>query len=174
MIVRRIFIILFFVVNLLLGLASAKADSLTVAQVTQELKQGSVLTLRNDVAQDFAENLLAAQQPGVCSYCAFEPDSLQLSINAVLKAIALEKSFGLKFCDDFNCQIAWDQSTVAIDDRVSIGFTPSALNFGEVPVSTPEPSVIVLLLVALVYLCVAGSKPKRHRDYPYVHTERKA
>src|SRR6266705_1360623 len=105
---------------------AAQAD--TVKEVTQEIKIGSVLTLRNDVAEDFAENLLAAQ--------AASPllNSLDLSIAAVFKAIGIEQSFGTRYCDDGNCAIVWQQSSIAIDPNAGIGITPSALYFGD-PVS---------------------------------------
>lgn len=164
--------------NILLALtlcvlgSSVRADSLTLAQVTQQISSGSVLKLRDDVAQDFAENLLAAQLPGVCSYCASQPDSLQLSIDAVLKAIKLEKSFHEKYCDDSDCQIAWTQSNIAIDDRAVVVITPSALRFAE-PVNTPEPSTIVLCLAGLLWALAFSTKKNALREYPANHPQRK-
>jgi Protein of unknown function (DUF4031) len=122
--------------------------SLTLAEITQQIKSQSPLGLHNDVAQDFAENLIAAQAPGVCSYCALEPTSLQLSVNAVIKALNLERSFGIKYCDDSNCTIAWEQSNIAVDTNVHVVITPSALTFN--PVTTPEPSTLVFIYAALI------------------------
>jgi hypothetical protein len=134
---------------------SARADSVSV--ITQELRHDSSLTLRNDVAEDLAENLLTAQ--AAAYYTAFEPDSLQLSINAVLRAITLEKSFGFSYCDDSTCPIVWAQSTIAIDTRAGVGLSPSEINFGSVPVSTPEPSLLALLGVPLFVLFLKARKP---------------
>lgn len=120
-----------------------KADSL--ADVTLQISSGSVLKLRDDVAQDFAENLLAAQ--AAAYYTQFEPDSLQLSIDAVLRAIRLEKSFHTKYCDDNNCQIVWSQSNIAIDDRAHVILSASVL---QEPVSTPEPTTWFLLAIASI------------------------
>jgi hypothetical protein len=115
-----------------------------------------VLSLRQNVASFWASNLLAAQDPRVCSYCSSEPDSLQLSINAVLKAIRIEADpiygAGLSYCDLTNCTIANTQSTIAIDDRVSITLTPAALNFGDVIIATLEPETPLLILVGLLLL----------------------
>lgn len=129
----------------------ARGDTLSLAQVTYQINSSSPLKLRDDVSQDFAENLLAAQLPGVCSYCANEADSLQLSIDAVIRAIGLDKRLGKDhYCDDSNCSIAWGQSMIAIDDRAVVGL--SAIRAAEVSVRTPEPSIILLLLAGLTSL----------------------
>jgi hypothetical protein len=84
-----------------------------------------------------------------------------LSIDAVLRAIGLEQSIaGLAWCNRTDCTIANNQSTIAIDDRVSIVITPASLDFGDVPVgqsktesvtvSTPEPSSMWLLVAGLL------------------------
>jgi hypothetical protein len=129
----------------------SRADSLSI--VTQDLTQGSVLPLLDDVAEDMAENLLAAQL--AAPYTQWESDSLQLSINSVLKAIGLEQSWGATYCDDLNCSIAWLQSTVAIDDGAQLSLSPTSINFGDVPISTPEPSTLLLLLPVLIAACLA-------------------
>jgi hypothetical protein len=86
----------------------------------------------------------------VCDYCVYEPDSLQLSINAVLRAIWIEQFYGgLTYCDRDNCPIAWSQSTIAINGFASATLTPSSIDFGEVPVVTPEPEVCTLMLMGL-------------------------
>jgi len=116
--------------------------------------------LHQNVAGLWADNLLAAQDPAVCDYCAAEADSLPLSIAAVLKAITIEADpvygFGLTFCDRTNCWLANLQSTIAIDDRVSVVITPSFIDFGNVPVSTGEPGVF--LLVAAGYLVLLATR----------------
>jgi len=146
---------------LFLNVWPAKADSLTTNQIAQEIKQQSALSLHQNVAYLWASNLLAAQDPAVCSYCAQEPDSLQLSINAVLKAIGLEQSLaGLTFCNLTNCTIANSQSMIAIDDRVSVTLAPLSVHFGEIPVSTLEPASVALLGCGLLYFLVLRL-PKR-------------
>jgi len=128
----------------------AIADQLSLQDVQQQIKSGSVLPLRQGVAHLYAENLIAAQDPSVCDYCVYEPDSLQLSINAVLRAIWIEQFYGgLTYCDRDNCPIAWSQSTIAINGFASATLTPSSIDFGEVPVATPEPEEWILLLTAV-------------------------
>jgi len=150
---------------LLLLASSSRAD--TVKVLTQEIKADSVLTLRNDVAEDFAENLLAAQ--------AASPwlNSLNLSLAAVLKAIRLEQSFGTRYCDDGNCAIVWQQSNIAIDPNAGVTITPSALYFGAEPVSTPEPMTDVLLVVGVLYFLALGTRRTASREYPGNHPFRK-
>ena len=153
------------IAGLLLALFAgiAQADSLTSNQIAQQIRQGSVLSLRQNVAGFWADNLLAAQDPSVCDYCAFEADSLPLSIAAVLKAIRIEADpiygAGLSFCNLTNCTIANTQSTIAVDDRVSVVITPAALDFGEVPVATPEPSVFWFLALGTIVLFVVRFAP---------------
>src|SRR5580765_619410 len=101
---------------LILFAGIAQADSLTSNQIAQEIKKSSPLSLHQNVAGFWAANLLAAQDPSVCSYCASEPDSLPLSIAAVLRAIGIEQTIaGFSFCNLTNCIIANAQSTIAID-----------------------------------------------------------
>jgi hypothetical protein len=139
---------------------SARADMLTEKQIAQEIKQQSALSLHQNVAYFWADNLLAAQNPSVCDYCSFEPDSLQLSINAVLKAIGIEQSVGFTFCNLTNCILPNNQSMIAVDDRVITGISPAFINFGEVTVSTPEPMTIVLLLCGLLYFFAISRKTR--------------
>lgn len=122
----------------------ARGDTLSLAQVTAEITADSPLKLKGDVAEDFAENLLLAQANAY--YTAFEPDSLSLSIAALIRAIGLDKKLGKDhYCDDSNCSIAWTQSNIAIDDRAVVGLT-SAVVKGEV--STSEPTTLTLLVLA--------------------------
>jgi hypothetical protein len=143
--------------------------------VENDLIDGSVLPLRANVADLWASNLLTAQLPANCSYCAMEADSLPLSIDAVLRAIGLEQSIaGLAWCDRTNCTLANSQSTIAIDDRVSVTITPAYINFGEVPVgssetisltvtNTPEPSFWMMLVAGMGMLWVGllGWPPRK-------------
>jgi hypothetical protein len=123
----------------------ARGDTLSLAQVTAEITTSSPLKLRGDVAEDFAENLLKAQ--AAAPYTQNEPDSLQLSIEAVIRAISLDKKLGKDhYCDDSNCSIAWGQSNIAIDDRAVVGI--SATTLAEAPVRTPEPTTLTLLVLA--------------------------
>jgi len=75
-----------------------------------------------------------------------------LSIQSVDKAIYLESltpSNGA-FCDDSNCPILWAQSELATNPNATLEFSPSSINFGDVPVATPEPPLWMLALAALV------------------------
>lgn len=146
----------------------SRADTLSPKDIAQQIRQGSVLQLRQNVAGFWASNLLAAQDPSVCSYCASEPDSLSLSIAAVLRAITIEADpvygFGLTFCNLANCIIANAQSTIAIDDQVSVTLTPASIDFGEVPIATPEPSTLAMLACAgfsLITLDLQRRKPRK-------------
>ena len=143
-----------FLVVTLLFATPALADTLTLKQVTQDIKAGSTIALLNDTAQDFAENLLAAQLPSVCSYCASEPLSLQDSINSTIKAINLEASFDAKNCDEGSCPIAWSQSNLAIDTNAGITLSSAV-------VATPEPAVIWLLAAGVLSLFIIT----RRREY---------
>jgi hypothetical protein len=67
--------------------AIARADALSLGQIAQELKQDAAVPLAPSVGNQLAKNLLAAQ--AAAPYTQFEPDSLQLSIDAVLRAIGL-------------------------------------------------------------------------------------
>ena len=60
-----------------------RADSLSLGQIAQQLKQDAVIPLAPSVGNQLAKNLLAAQ--AAAPYTQFEPDSLQLSIDAVLR-----------------------------------------------------------------------------------------
>ena len=59
--------------------AIARADSLSLGQIAQELKQDAVIPLAPSVGNQLAKNLLAAQ--AAAPYTQFEPDSLQLSVD---------------------------------------------------------------------------------------------
>ena len=129
--------------------AIVRADSLSLGQIAQELRQDAVLPLAPSVGNRLAKNLLAAQ--AAAPYTQFEPDSLQLSIDAVLKAIGLYAYPGgpTTITSESAEPIVWDQSRIAIDDRLTVGFTPGSLDFGSQPAATPEPAGWILLLTGL-------------------------
>jgi len=54
--------------------AIARADSLSLGQIAQELKQDAAIPLAPSVGNQLAKNLLAAQ--AAAPYTQFEPDSL--------------------------------------------------------------------------------------------------
>ena len=151
-----------------------QADSVSENQVAIELKQDAYIPLRADVWDLWANNLLTAQLPANCSYCSSEADSLPLSITAVLRAVWIEGFYnGETFCNRLDCTLANTQSTIAIDDRVSLTITPSSINFGEVPVgqsktisvaltadpvSTPEPGTLGLVVLGVGLLIARGLK----------------
>jgi hypothetical protein len=163
---------LFFAVPLLLA-GVARADSLTANQIAQELKQDSVLSLRQNVAGVWAVNLLSAQAGA--SYAS--PESLDLSIAAVERAIGLELSIaGLSFCNLTNCIFANQQSLIAVNPGASLGVTPNDLFFAET-VPSPEPGTWWLLALAGIALALGwsynGRRP-RGENFASVHTARKA
>ena len=58
--------------------AIVRADSLSLGQIAQELRQDAVLPLAPSVGNQLAKNLLAAQ--AAAPYTQFEPDSLRHSV----------------------------------------------------------------------------------------------
>ena len=135
----------------------ARADSVQIVStqtVTQEIKQGSSLVLKQGVAQEWAANLLDAQS--LASYAS--ATSLELSINAVLKAISLEGSIaGFTWCGTVNCIWVNQQSLIAIDPNAGVGITPNALVFSTSVSSTLEPNSLILLGLGLLVLIVRFS-----------------
>ena len=147
---------------------AAHADTIT-DNLAAALTEDSSVPLSMSVADTLAANLLTAQADS--SYAASEPDSLTLSFAAVLRAISLDPTLTL----------AYMQSDIAIDDRVSIAFSvdgvPLApgqvLDFGSVMVGdsssafvvTPEPSVLMLTTFGLVVLAAVFILLKQIRDH---------
>ena len=128
----------------------SRADSLTEAQVAAQLEQG-VIPLAVGVGDELALNLLNAQVLNI-SYTANEPTSLQLSINAVLKAIGIYDWLGgpTLITDAQSEPIVWAQSNMAIDTNTGVSLDPTSIDFGSTPISTPEPSTLLLLLPVLI------------------------
>jgi hypothetical protein len=137
------------IMGLLVLPVTATADSLTERQVIAALKRGSDLPMTGAIADQLADNLLAAQ--AAAPYTSFEPDSLQLSIDAVLRAISLYEfpDGPTRITSQAAEPIVWLQSTVAIDDRVSVSLTPGSIDFGSEPIVTPEPGEWILILTGL-------------------------
>jgi len=136
---------------LLFSASVAQADTILTKQVAQEIKQDSVLSMTAGVSLELASNLIAAQ--------AASPwlDSLDLSIAAVLRAITLYDYPGTKSLTEDCCVAVWAQSKIAIDPAASVIISPAALYFGEVPVTTPEPEIGLLVLVGgFALLAVKG------------------
>jgi hypothetical protein len=142
-----------FALSILLLASVARADSLTEIQIIKQLKQGAVLPLAPTVGDQLADNLIAAQLTYI-SYTQFEPDSLQLSIDSVLKAISLYVWPGgpTAITSEQAEPIVWEQSMIAIDTRVSVSISPTSIDFGPTPITTPEPSTLLLLFFPLLAL----------------------
>jgi hypothetical protein len=127
--------------------ATAHAD--TITQVAAELDASTVLPLAPGVDLDLAGNLLNAQ-------IAANADSLQLSINAVLKAIGLYVWPGgpTEITDEKAEPVVWTQSRIAINPNVTVSITPTSIDFGDVPITTPESSTIAFLFAGLVFAVI--------------------
>jgi len=146
---------------LLFLVSGAWADSLTESQIAGQLELG-VIPLATGVGDELALNLMNAQIVNI-SYTANEPTSLQLSIDAVLKAISIYDWLGgpTLITDAQAEPIVWAQSNMAIDTGASVSLTPTSINFGNTPISTPEPSTLWMLLpLALVGLRLAFTRRK--------------
>jgi hypothetical protein len=150
--------------------AFACADSLSLGQIAQELKQDAVIPLAPSVGNQLAKNLLAAQ--AAAPYTQFEPDSLQLSIDAVLRAIGLYVWDGgpTTITSESAEPIVWAQSRIAIDDRLTVSFTTGSLDFGSEPVATPEPQEWILILVGLAACELPGRRTRSVRDFPWAYS----
>jgi hypothetical protein len=122
--------------TLLLFVAPAVTLADSVQVVAQDLRALSPVPFRYGVAQDLAENLLVAQSEA--SYAS--PESLELSIESVIRAIGIE---GTSYVGFANVNpITWEQSEIAIDPNAHIVITPGN-------VATSEPSVWILCLAGL-------------------------
>jgi len=132
--------------------AIVRADSLSLGQIAQELKRDAVIPPAPSVGNQLAKNLLAAQ--AAAPYTQFEPDSLELSIESVLRAVSLYVWEGgpTTITSESAEPVVWAQSRVAIDDRLTVSFTPGSLDFGSQPVATPEPSGWLGLLLGFALL----------------------
>ena len=150
---------------LLLLLAPCARPDSVVVDVAKDISMGSVVQMPFVIAKDLAQNVLTAQE-GVW-YAG--PASLADSIWSVDHAIAIE---------DCVCSLAWLQSTIAIDPNATLGFTPSAVNFGAVRVATPEPPTWILVvgtltIAFLIWLVLHRRRPP-HVPSPYGPVTEKA
>lgn len=141
---------------------ACRADSIPLATVAADLRTDSPVPFRFGVATDLAANLLAAQS--LAPYASAQ--SLDLSIASVVRAIGIDGTLFVGWAA--TDPITWLQSSIAIDPAASLVITPSALWFGEQPVTaTSEASAGVLLLVAIVIVFVGvlvGKLLKRRRE----------
>ena len=144
-------------VLLLLGMAllapESRADSVTTSQIAAELDANSALQLAVGVDIQLANNLIVAQNQTWSK--EWQLGSLDASIEAVLRAISLYVWPGgpAVVTNQREFPIVWDQSRVAIDTGLSVGFDTAVINFGEVEVvSTPEPGTLIVLLAGLAGL----------------------
>jgi len=140
---------------LLLLAPIAKADSLmpSLAVVGSYLADNSVLPITQQADMQLARNILLAQSSSTCSYCG--PESLALSMDSVLRAISLYAWAGVPISSESLQPIVWLQSRLAINPDATVIVTPSSITFADAPVSTPEPSTVLLLFV-LGTACLAG------------------
>jgi hypothetical protein len=159
------------ILALLLFGPSVNADN--VSDLASYLTANSALPLGPGVADELAGNILFAQ--ATAPYAALESDSLSLSIASVLRAISIEVFPGgpSEILDQADTPIPFIQSTIAIDDRVSVQLSfngvviepGNGLDFGSVIVgssrssptlimNTPEPSTIFQLASALCLIAL--------------------
>jgi hypothetical protein len=123
----------------------ASADS--IHSISNDLTHETSVPLAPGVAMELASNIWVAHE--TTPYALVEKDSLELSIDAVLRAIYLSGQLdgATEIVNEQLTPLPWLQSEIAIDDRVSVTITPDSLDFGSVPV--PEPSTLTLALSAL-------------------------
>jgi hypothetical protein len=160
-------IVLFILSALFLVLWPAQAD--TIKQVAQEIKYSAALPMSGNVSQELAGNILQAQ--ALATYGS--PESLDLSIQAVLRAIGIYVfSGGPKQINEACCPAVWAQSTIAIDPNAGGVITPTALAFAD-PVATPEPGVLLFVIAGALWLLAISSKAHNTREYPASHAFRK-
>jgi hypothetical protein len=141
--------------SLALAVSSARADTIT-DNVAAAISADSSMPLASGIAIDLAQNLMVAQEAS--SYAANEPDSLTLSFASVLRAIWLEGTLFDETEITDASTLAFLQSQIAIDDRVSltiyvngVEYVPGeVINFGDVPIDpVPEPGTWILGLIGI-------------------------
>jgi hypothetical protein len=142
----------------------ARADAFPTSQIASYLSADSALPLAVGVPMDLAVNLVDAQREAWGARPAlWQPGSLLASENAVLKAITLYVWPGgptLVTTDQQAFEVVWIQSNIAVDPRLTGGFSVTSFDFGakaiDPPVVTPEPSTWLLMLIGLAALYCYG------------------
>ena len=131
---------------------NAKADSVRpqLQDVASYLQNNSVLPISQQADMQLARNLLLAQS--LAPYGG--PLSLELSQDAVLRAISLYLFPGGPSCVCSETVMAgpWIQSRIAINPDATVSVDPSAIVFADTLVATPEPSVLVLMVLGSLVL----------------------
>jgi hypothetical protein len=142
-------LVLFLLVLCILA-PEGRADAVKPSQVEHYLELNTALPLGIGIGGELAENLLDAQL--LAWGDRWQKGSLRASEDAVLKAITLYvwPNGPEVVTDEDGFPIVWAQSRVAIDLRLSAGFDTTTFDFGERPVVTAEPDVLLLLLIGLV------------------------
>jgi hypothetical protein len=147
----------------LLGLASiSRADSLNTQlhDVASYLASNSVLPITQQADMQLSRNILIAQADPTCSYCGTL--SLSLSEDSVLRAISLYVWDGgpTLISSESLEPVVWIQSRIAINPNLTVTLTPASLDFGNVPVATPEPAGWILLLTGLGACAIRNRAPQ--------------
>ena len=146
---------------------AARADSLmpSLTNVASYLQANSALPITQQADLQLSRNLLTAQAVPSCTYCG--SNSLLLSENAVLRAITLYVWTGgpTSISSATLEPVVWTQSTIAINPDATVSLTPTSLDFGkELVVSTPEPSLLLLLALGSVCLLLSWFVSRRVRQ----------
>jgi len=137
---------------LLLLAGISRADSLrpSLADVSSYLAEYSVLPITQQADMQLSRNILLAQSQA--SYGGAE--SLLLSEDAVLRAISLYAWADLPISSADAQPVVWAQSLLAINPDATVSVWPESITFAPAPVSTPEPSVLLLLVLGVA--CLTG------------------
>src|SRR6266403_3265120 len=114
-------------IALLAWASFARADSIPAGAIANELRQATPIPFAGGVGMGLAKDLLGAQV--VAGYTGqLEMESLELSVDAVLKAISLYVWPGGPTLITFGGEpIVWAQANVAIDPNLTVSFGPSHL-----------------------------------------------
>ncbi len=152
---KRWRILLFLALSL--GYATVgRADTLTQVQVASYLDANTLIPFAVGVDTQLSMNLVKAQNRAWGS--DWYPDSIELSMESVLRAISLYVWPGgpTLVTNQKEFPVVWDQSRIAIDPRLTVTLDPGALDFGsaEVRESVPEPGTWLLVLAGLLWVPV--------------------
>jgi hypothetical protein len=122
-----------------------------ISDISATLTDDTSIPLAPGVATDLSTNIWTAHE--TTDYALAEADSLGLSITAVLRAIMLSAPAPEIVSQDLT-PLPWLQSEIAIDDRVSVDITPTAIDFGDVAIPTPEPPTFEITALGLVVVAL--------------------